>query len=300
MTRSPFAAHFAARLCGLLLGLAAFVPFLHAADSAEFQKARALFLSQRYPESRAAFEALDRSSEPNNPRIHYYLGRIAMKRGDEKAAITHFSRATELDPANSGYFAELGGAYAAAIDKASLFEKPGLARKIRAALEHAVELDPENLEARIGLVDYYRQAPSFLGGGMAKAQAQAEEVRARDFDRGTHALARLLVRQKRFADAIDAYEQLLGQSPDNYRAHYAIGHLAAEHRVELERGTRHLRACLDQQPRADEPNHAEVHWRLGQIAEARGDTAAARAAYEAAVALAPGFFQAREALDRLK
>jgi len=228
-------------------------------DSSAFQQARALFMEQRYPESRAAFEELGATAEPDNPRIHYYLGRIAMKRSDEAAAIFHFERATALDPSNSGYFAELGGAYALALDNASTLKKPALARKVRNALEHAVELDPRCLDAREGLVDYYRQAPSFLGGGIAKAFAQAEQIRTHDAERGTRLLANLYLRSNDTARAIETYEAFLIDKPDNAFAHY----------------------------------------QLGQFAEKVGDKAKARQAYEAALALAPDFAAARLALEKL-
>jgi len=252
------------RCVSLLLSLLLACPSLLSAqsdrpDSPAFQEARALFMVQRYPESRVAFEELDATTEPDNPRIHYYLGRIAMKRSDERDAILHFERATTLDPSNSGYFAELGGAYALALDKAPPLKKPTLARKVRNALEHAVELDPRCLDAREGLVDYYRQAPSFLGGGISKAFAQAEQIRTYDLDRGTRLLANLYLRSNNTARAIEVYEAFLAAQPDNAFAHYA----------------------------------------LGQIAEKAGDKAKARHAYEAALSLAPNFAAARLALENL-
>jgi len=228
-------------------------------DSPAFQEARALFAAQRYPEARVAFEELGQTVEPDNPRIHYYLGRIAMKRSDERDAISHFERATALDPSNSGYFAELGGAYALALDKAPTLKKTALARKVRNALEHAVNLDPRCLDAREGLVDFYRQAPNFLGGGISKAFAQAEQICIHDLERGTRLLAHLYLRSNNTSQAIETYETLLAAQPDNPRAHYA----------------------------------------LGQIAEKAGDKAKARQAYEAALSLAPDFAPARLALENL-
>jgi len=249
----------------LLLACLLFTPLLSAAggnaapDSPAFQEARALFMAQRYPESRRAFEELGSTTEPDNPRIHYYLGRIAMKRSDERDAIFHLERATALAPSNSGYFAELGAAYALALDKAATLKKPGLARKVRSMLEHAVTLDPSNLDAREGLVDYYRQAPSFLGGGIAKAFAQAEQIRAQDAERGTRLLAHLYLRSNDTARAIEVYEAFLIDSPDNAFAHYTLGQFAAK----------------------------------------VGEKTKARQAYETALTLAPDFAAARIALDNL-
>ena len=61
-----------------------------------------------------------------------------------------------------------------------------------------------------------------------------------------------------------------------------------------------LRRCLALTPGPGEPPHAAVQWRLGNLAEKRGQPAAARAAYEASLAADPGFTQARESLAHLK
>ena len=53
-------------------------------------------------------------------------------------------------------------------------------------------------------------------------------------------------------------------------------------------------------PAKEEPSHAAVHWRLGNIAERRRETAAARTAYETALKLDPNFKQAAASLAKLK
>ena len=58
-------------------------------------------------------------------------------------------------------------------------------------MEKAIQLDPDNLDAREGLFQYYTQAPFFVGGSASKAAAQLEEIRRRDVDRGT-ALGKIL------------------------------------------------------------------------------------------------------------
>jgi hypothetical protein len=81
---------------------------------------------------------------------------------------------------------------------------------------------------------------------------------------------------------------------------YAIGRAAAESSEQLDRGEAALRKYLEHTPKPNEPSLAATHWRLGMIAEHRGDKAAARQAYEAAARADPNFRQAREALARLK
>jgi tetratricopeptide (TPR) repeat protein len=271
-----------------------------AADGAgaAFAQALALYKAHKYPDARIAFQDLA-ATEPANAKIPFYLGRIAMKRNDTPDAIAQFEKAVALAPANSDYYAELGGAYGSAARKASLFDQLGYAKKCRAALENAVELDPGNLDARRGLVDYYRQAPGFLGGGDAKAYAQAEAIRQRDLALGTLILGQLYKEDHRYAEAVSLYEELLRQQPDSYIAHYSIGRIAAESGRDLDTGEQHLRACLKLTPAKDDPPLAAVHWRLGNIAEQRHDPAAARAAYRRALQLQPGFRQAADSLAKL-
>ncbi len=263
-----------------------------------YEEALALYKEKKFPEARLAYRQLA-DGEPDNAKYRYFLGAIAMKRNDTEDAITQFEKATELAPNNSDYFAELGGAYGAAAAKGGVFAQMGFARKCGAALEKAVELNPANLPARIGLIGFYRRAPSFLGGGMTKAYAQAEEIKRRDLAQGTLVLGQLYVSDHRFDEAFALYDALLKAQPDFYLAHYSIGRLAAETGQQLASGGQHLQRCLELTPTSDEPAHAAVHWRLGNLAEKRGDTAAARQAYATALQLDPNFKQAADSLAKL-
>lgn len=264
-----------------------------------YNRALALYQAKQYPDARTAFQILS-VDEPANAKIRYFLGVIAMKRNDFNDAILQLEKATQMDPHNSGYFAELGGAYGSAADNATLLSQMSLAKKCRYALEKSVELDTDNLDARQGLVDYYRQAPSFLGGGVLKAYAQATEIRQRDLYRGTLILGQLYVADRRFEEAISLFEELLQKHPDNYLGHYSIGRITAENGLQLDKGEQHLQLCLKLSPGKGEPRHAAVHWRLGNIQERRYHPAAARMAYEDSLKLDPNFQQALDSLAKLK
>jgi tetratricopeptide (TPR) repeat protein len=275
--------------CAVVLG--------HAATPSE--AALALFTAKRYPESRAAFEKIA-AADPNNAEAHFYLGMLAKRRSDNDEAVHQLELATVLDSANSEYFANLGDAYGTAARHAGLFSKTGLALKCKAALEQSVQLDPDNLEARNGLVTFYREAPGFAGGSMTKAYAQAEEIRRRDPQLGTAVLGQLYISDKKYDQAFGAFEDLLKSAPDNYLALYSVGRTAAQTGLRLDRGEQALRRCLELTPGKNDPGHAAAQWRLGNIAEKRGNPAAARAAYRAALRLDPAFPQAADSLAKLK
>jgi len=47
----------------------------------------------------------------------------------------------------------------------SFFSAAGLAKKVRASFERAVELDGSNVQARSDLAEFYMEAPGVMGGG---------------------------------------------------------------------------------------------------------------------------------------
>ena len=263
------------------------------------EAALALFKAQRYPEARAAYEKIA-AAEPKNAGARYFLGVLALRRSDTDEAIRQLEQATILAPTNSEYFAELGGAYGNAAGKAGMLAQMGLAKKCQAALQKAVELDPANLGARNGLLNYYRQAPALMGGGVGKAYEQAEEIRKRDALMGASVYAQLYLSEKKYDQAFASLETYLKTAPDTYVILYSLGRPAAQTGQQLARGEQTLRRCLELTPGTNEPSHAAVHWRLGNLAEKRGNSAAARAEYEAALKLDPTFAQAKESLTKLK
>ncbi len=267
--------------------------------AAPIEDATALYKSKQYPEARAAFEKIA-AAEPNNAAAHYFLGVLAEKRGDTDEAVRLLETATTLDPRNSTYFLELGGAYGTAIDKAGMFSKLGLAKKCGVALERAVALAPDSIDARNGLISFYRSAPSFAGGSMSKAYEQAAEIKKRDPTVGAYAYGQLYLADKKYDDAFNVLETALKTAPDNYLALYSIGRTAAQTGLRLDRGEQALRRCLELTPAKNEPGHAAVHWRLGVIAEKRNDPAAARVAYETSLKLDPEFKLAADSLAKLK
>ena len=103
-----------------------------------------------------------------------------------------------------------------------------------------------------------------------------------------------------FAEAFALYEDALKENPDDYNSLYAIGRGAALSGQRLERGMEALARCLALTPPPNSPGHAAAHWRMGNIWEKKGDKAAARSAYEAALKLDAAFKNAIDALKALK
>ena len=75
------------------------------------------------------------------------------------------------------------GAQAWALRGKIYFEQHDFARA-EPDLVKAIELDPKNIRARNSAMEFCRQAPGFLGGGMDKAYEQATEIKKLDPVRG--------------------------------------------------------------------------------------------------------------------
>lgn len=291
-----------------------------------------LFEAGKFKEAKTVFEpALEANAR--DAAAAFYLGRIAMEERRHDRAADYFEAATKLDPKNATYFLWLGRAYAREARDANVLRQPGLAKRTRAAWERAVELDPENLDARGDLIQFYVQAPGLLGGSMERAIEQAEEIRKRNPLRGYLELGALYERDKNLAEAekaylnaarekserhvgeyrlglfyqnigayekaFDVFESLIAANPLEAGALFQIGKTGALSGQRLDRAEEALEAYLKTTPGRNDPSLAAAHWRLGMVHERRQDRQRAKAEYETAVRLDPTFQPATESLKKL-
>ena len=70
----------------------------------------------------------------------------------------------------------LGKSYGRLAEHANWFDALDLARKTRRALERALALAPNDRDVIEDLIRYYNEAPTFLGGGAAKARALEQRL----------------------------------------------------------------------------------------------------------------------------
>lgn len=271
-----------------------------APDAAALAAARALLDARQLAEAQAAFEKLA-AAHPADPEVNFALGELALRRNEPEKAAPYFEKCVAAAPTSSRYHRRLGDSYGSHAAKASVFSKPGLAKKCLAAYEKAVALDPSDIDARFSVFEFYRQAPALFGGGIDKATATAEAIKKLDATRGHYAFATLYVGEKKYPEALAEYDAVLRAKPDDYPTLYQIGRLAAVSGQFPERGLAALRRCLDLPvPSANTPGHAAAHWRIGVILEKKNDLPGARTAYESAVKLDPAFTPAAESLKKLK
>jgi tetratricopeptide (TPR) repeat protein len=260
-------------------------------------------------------------------------GRAAMARNDADAAATLFEKAVAQNPKNSEAHYLLGTAYGSQAQKAGIFGQASLAGKTKDEFEKAVALDPNLLDARYGLVEFYVMAPGFMGGSYDKAFAQTAEIKKHDPLMAHRAAAFIYTHQQKTDEARNEYLAEVREFPKSARAHIDLGvsyivaknYKAASDEFEAAagvepaympvyfrlgqgavitnsnyaRGEESLRKYLAYAPKSDEPSHARAHYWLGQLFEKQGKKAEAKASFATSLKLNPNQKDVAEALKRV-
>ena len=256
--------------------------------------------------------------------------REQLERGEVDEAIATLERAVELEPESSARHHWLGRAYLEKLDRVSMFKKLGYSKKVLAQYHRAIELDPDNVDARASLAGYYFNAPGIAGGDDDLGMEQVGEVAKRDAKRGHVLTAEAHIAKQRPAEAAEALRAAIAADPADPVPRYRLGLLhqgeksweAAFEVFETAVGETDDPRCLyqlgrtavlsgrrlDVGRRAFERYIAEgrgklvphAHWRLGMIHEKQGRKDLAREEYETALRLDPDNEEARDALKRLR
>jgi tetratricopeptide (TPR) repeat protein len=148
--------------------------------------------------------------------------RALISHNENQRAADVLEKAIAQTPKNAEAHYLLGAAYGNLAQKASIFGKASLATKAQNELETAVQLDPNHLEARLALVQYYMLAPPFMGGGEEKAIAQANELRKRESFHGHRAWAFIYNVQKKTDLARKEYLDAVREQPSSPKAHISL------------------------------------------------------------------------------
>ena len=297
------------------------------------QKPEVLLASGKVDDAVASLR--DRVSKAEgDAEAHHLLSRAYLALGELDDAIRSGEKATSLAPNNAKYHLWLGRAYGQKAEKANFLTATGYAKKLKTEFERAVALQPDDIDARSDLFEFYLEAPGIVGGGKDKAKAMAEEIAKRDAAQAHWSNARIAEKDKDFARAEEEYKAAItkgGGRADrwlNLASFYrrqgrfaemenAINKAVAAQRKPtnvlvdaatlLYRAGRSLPqaatlvgkyiAGKDKDP--DAPAF-QAHYLLGQILEKQGDKAGAAREYQASLALASNYSPAREALKRVQ
>ena len=296
---------------------------------ADDRQAYALLQQGRVEEAGAMLQKT-LATQPADATAHQLLCRVFYTQEMAEEAIHECELASSNAPNDSTTQMWLGRAYGLKASHASPFLALGLAKKVHTAFERAVDLDPNNIYAMSDLGEYYVAAPSFIGGGLDRAQTLAATM-LRQYPSQSHRLSGLIAEKKKdvataeaeFNSAVaadktpEAYIDL-GQF---YQRQNQLDKVLAALRPGIDADLRNdavlvdaasilsaahlspqlaeslLREYLASPAKSDDAPAFQVHLQLGRLLAQRGDSAGAHREYAAALALAPNYAPAQKALQ---
>jgi tetratricopeptide (TPR) repeat protein len=273
------------------------------------------------------------NSSPNDAEAYNLLCRAYFSMGDWDRGISACEKAIALAPNNSRYHMWLGRIYGEKADGSNFFSAASLAGKVRNEFEAAVRLDPNNVDARSDLGEFYLEAPGIVGGGRDKAEAQAQALAALDpakagYLKGRIAekkkdlvaaekeyraaieashgsaltwfnLALFFKHQERWSDMEDAIQHAVSTQVDRPEIIMESGEVLLRSGRNVPTAVLYLRRYLALNSKVEEAPAFKAHYLLGTALEKQGDKQGAAQEYRAALSLARNFSRAQEALDRL-
>lgn len=292
------------------------------------ERAKTLYETTRYAEAETTLKLISKKNG-DYAAAQYYLGRIAFDQKKYDDASEYFEEATKADPKTPDYFSWLGDTYGRIAQDANPIKQGMLAPKMKRAWESAIALDPKNMSARISLIQFYLQAPGFMGGSIEKAKEMANQIMAIKPAEGhrqkgnifsydkkpgeaekeylemvaadpayNSVLVTYYQNQKQFGKAFDFLDNILKKNPEEFTAIYQIGKTAALSGQKLDLGEQSLNKYLGYEPKKNEPQHSAANMRLAQIKEKRGSKPEAKKYFEVALKLDPNLKEAQEGLKR--
>lgn len=180
-----------------------------------------LFEQNKLSEAKTFFSTYLKSNK-KDAEANFYLGRIYFDEDDFGKATDWIKKATKYDKTNSKYYMWLGHSYGRRTQQASKIRQPFLAKDSRKNYEKAIELDPNNVEARESAMEFYLQAPGFLGGGRDKAEAQANAISNINEIAGIMAWGRVYTYYDEEDNALNHYTSAMEMYPEEMTPYYRI------------------------------------------------------------------------------
>ncbi len=188
-----------------------------AAAAGEQESLQALIDAEHWKRVRSLVEPL-LEANPNDPQALFFMARYKEAAGDYDGALVLMEKALALEPKNADFHCMLSFIYGRQVLRAGIFRKIGLARRVRREAETALKLNPDHVEARLILIEYYRLAPGIIGGDKARARALAEEAVKLDPVRGYIAQATIAHQEGLAERQEDLYKKAVEATPQSYQA----------------------------------------------------------------------------------
>lgn len=269
------------------------------------------------------------NANPQNAEAYGQLCRAYYFLEDYDNAISNCERAVQLAPRESKYHLWLGRALGDKADHSGPFAALGIAKKVGPQFEQAVQLSPNDVQARTDLAEFYGSAPSMVGGNDDKARqlavdtvkldpvaaanmraqfalsqkdyatAEREAQAAIDLSKGSARsileLARIYGKQKHWKEMETAIQQAMAASKKRPEDMFFAGELLVGNGRNLSGAVDILRSYLAG-PTEEQSPAFRAYYLIGKAYEKMGDKNAAAKAYRSALELASNYRRAQEGL----
>ena len=301
-----------------ILALFASSTYLTSAQAHEYE---ALIKAKKYAEVEKAVAA-KLSTDVNNPDALVAKTELILIEGKESRldeAVKIAEQCIGNNPKNSECHEALGNVLGTKAMRGGVMSAITYVGKIRDSFKKAIELDPNNFSARSSLMQFYLQAPGFVGGGTDKAKAfiidtikfspaagallQASlDLHEENFDRAastalavntanSEALAKhqrnvlsnighSFTNSKKMAEAEKIFRELCNRFPDSAAGFYGMGKVLLEQGKAKEAIPHFEKSVLIDAS-------ANAFYRIGKAWQNLGDKVKAIAAFEKALSFKP-------------
>lgn len=269
---------------------------LFAFAQVNYQQAEEYFKDEKFNKAKIVFEAYLKQN-PKDKKTREYLGDIAGYNKDWDTAISYYEGLVNDEKPNANYHFKYGGAMGLKAMSLSRIRAITYIGDIKYELEQAAKLDPNHIEARWALIEFYIQLPGILGGSQNKALDYAKELEGISSVDGYLAKGYIAEYSDRPKDAERYYKKAIevGGSPNTYeklsklyeknnqpqeallttsqslkkhkrnQLNYQIGKISAQYNLEPDYGIQCLSEYLANYSIKDGVEREWAYYRLAQI-----------------------------------
>jgi tetratricopeptide (TPR) repeat protein len=260
-----------------------FLPFCVAFTQESIPQALKLIESKDYNGAKKVLETLI-DHDAANAEAHVRLGLLLSDHfRDYDGAEEHLERAVELADNNAEYHFILGNVYGIQAQLANIFSKLSYAGKVKTQFLKAVELKPNELRYRSGLMNYYLMAPGIAGGSVSRAKEQAEAMLRIDPGEGHIAYAQIASYEKDYPEAEKHYKDAIAADPSKGLRYNLLGYFYLRLK-RVDDAIAQFRSYVRLSP--DDPNSYDS---LGEGLLEKGDANESLQSYAKALELNPSF-----------
>ena len=295
-----------------------------------FEQAESYFKKEQFSKAKLLFKQ-NLKAYPNDKKTREYLGDITSYAKDWDSAIDYYEELVEEDQNSANYHFKYGGAMGMKALEINKIRALTYIDDIKENFEIAAKLDPEHIDVRWALVEFYIQLPGIIGGSEKKARSYANELLKISPVDGYLANGYIAEYNDRPDDAESYYKKAIqvGGSPHTYekltdlyekndkpqeaietaseslkkhnrnRLNYQIGKIAAQYNMSPQLGIDCLQAYIKNHSVRDGVPKDWAYYRMAQIYKNLGDKSDALNWIQKALSNRPDFEEAEEEKEQI-